>query len=111
MKTGRTSVVVVAIAASVLVGGAASASVVWRGDFESGDLSQWSSKQSVSADRLQVVTSPVAQGRYALKVTVRQGDDPINASGNRNELVYLTYEPSCTERWYRWQTMFPSFGM
>ncbi|MGI5861645.1 MAG: heparin lyase I family protein [Myxococcales bacterium] len=108
MKTSRTCVVAVAIAVSALVSGSASASVVWRGDFESGDLSQWSSKQSVSNDRLQVVSSPVAQGRYALKVTVRQGDDPINASGNRNELVYLTYEPSGTERWYRWQTMFPN---
>ena len=32
-------------------------------------------------------TRPARQGSYALKVTVKQGDDPINASGNRNELV------------------------
>jgi len=97
--------------ASVLVlasGGPARGSVVWRGDYESGDLSQWSKAQVVSADRLQVVTSPVHQGQYALKVTVRQGDNPIGASGNRNELVYLSYEPEGTERWYRWQTMWPA---
>ena len=70
-----------------------SSTVVWRGDFETGNLSQWSSAQMVSADRLQVVTSPARQGGYALKATVRQGDNPIGASGNRNELVRMTNEP------------------
>lgn len=84
---------------------AAHAAVVWRGDFETGDLSQWSKAQITSSDRARVVTSPVAEGRYALRVEVKQGDNPIGASGNRNELVYLSYEPQGTERWYRWQTM------
>jgi uncharacterized protein (TIGR03382 family) len=92
----------------VLSSASAQASVVWRGDYETGDWSQWSKAQLVSDDRLQVVTSPVTQGRYALKVTVRQGDNPIGASGNRNELVYLSYEPEGSERWYRWQTMWPA---
>ena len=84
----------------------ASAGIVWRGDFESGDRSQYSSTQMVSADRLQVVTSPVAEGKYALKATVRQGDDPINSSGNRNELVYLGREAMGSEYYYRWKVMF-----
>jgi hypothetical protein len=84
------------------------AGVVWRGDFETGDRSQYSAAHMVSADRLQVVTSPVAEGRHALKATVRQGDDPINASGNRAELVYLTYEPAGSEYYYRWKVMFPA---
>jgi hypothetical protein len=84
------------------------AGIVWRGDFETGDRSQYSAAHMVNADRLQVVTSPVAEGRYALKATVRQGDDPINASGNRSELVYLTYETVGSEYWYRWKVMFPS---
>ncbi len=85
------------------------AEVLWRGDFETGNLSQWDKTQMVHPDRLQVVTSPVAQGRYALKATVRQGDNPIvGASGNRNELVYDSKEPAGTERFYRWQTKFPS---
>ncbi len=62
----------------------------------------------VSADRLQVVTSPVGEGRYALKATVKQGDDPINASGNRNEVVYLGNETAGTEYYYRWKVMFPT---
>ncbi len=82
------------------------AGVVWRGDFETGDRSQYSSTQMVSADRLEVVTSPVAEGKYALKATVRQGDDPINASGNRNELVYLSREAVGSEYYYRWKVMF-----
>ncbi|KFE62755.1 heparin lyase I family protein [Hyalangium minutum] len=79
---------------------------VWRGDFETGNLSQWSSTQMVSADRLQLVTSPLRQGSYALKATVKQGDNPIGASGNRNEMVRLTYEPENSEYYYRWSTMF-----
>jgi len=84
--------------------------VVWRGDFETGDLSQWSKTQMVSADRIQVVSSPVRQGTRAVKVTVKQGDNPIGASGNRNEMVRLTYEPAGSEYYYRWSTMFaPDF--
>jgi hypothetical protein len=82
--------------------------VVWRGDFETGDRSQWSKTQMVSADRLQVIPSPVRQGSHAIKVTVRQGDNPINSSGNRNELVKMTNEKEGDEYFYRWSTMFAS---
>ncbi|TSC31705.1 heparin lyase I family protein [Corallococcus sp. Z5C101001] len=80
--------------------------IVWKGDFESGDRSQWDGTQMVSADRLQVIPSPVREGGYALKATVRQGDDPINASGNRNELFKQTKEATGSEYWYRWSTRF-----
>jgi hypothetical protein len=80
--------------------------VVWRGDFETGDISQWTKAQMVSPDRLLVGTSPVTQGRYAMKTTVYQGDDPIDSSGNRNELVQMTNEPSGSEYFYKWSTMF-----
>lgn len=93
-----------------LVSSPSLAGVVWRGDFETGDRSQYSGAQMVSADRLQVVTSPVAEGRYALKATVKQGDDPINSSGNRNELVYEGHEKAGSEYYYRWKVMFaPDF--
>jgi hypothetical protein len=87
---------------------AASSGVVWRGDFETGDRTQWSRTQMVSSDRMQVVTSPVRQGRHAIKVTVRQGDKPISSSGNRNELVKMTNEKEGDEYYYRWSTMFAS---
>ncbi len=92
--------------ATFLVSGTAAAGVVWRGDFETGDRSQYTREQMVSADRLRVVTSPVAEGTYALRATVRQGDDPIGSSGNRNELVYMSKEPVGSEYYYRWKVMF-----
>ncbi|PTL81741.1 carbohydrate-binding protein [Vitiosangium sp. GDMCC 1.1324] len=84
------------------------ASTVWKGDFETGNLSQWDREQSVSASRLQVVSSPVREGRYALKATVHQGDDPINASGNRNEVLHMGREEPGSEYFYKWSTLFPS---
>ena len=84
------------------------AEILWRGDFETGDLSQWDSQQVVSPDRVQVVDSPVRQGNYSLRVAVQQGDDPINASGNRNELVLYDDPADGTEVFYRWSTFFPS---
>jgi MYXO-CTERM domain-containing protein len=84
------------------------AEVLWRGDFETGNISQWNGRaQLVSADRLQVVSSPVRQGKYALKTTVKQGDDPINASGNRNELVRTNENATeGKEYYYAWSTQF-----
>lgn len=86
----------------------ASASVVWKGDLETGNLSQWDREQSVASNRLMVETSPVHEGHYAMKVTVHQGDNPINASGNRNEVVYLSHEAPGSEYFYKWSTMFPT---
>ncbi|MCP3142643.1 heparin lyase I family protein [Pyxidicoccus xibeiensis] len=83
-------------------------SVVWVGDFETNNLAQWTKTQMVSADRLALVASPLRQGRYAIKTTVKHGDDPINSSGNRNELVRMTREPVGSEFYYRWSTMFDS---
>lgn len=92
----------------VLVCSPAWAGVIWRGDFETGDRSQYSVSQLVSEDRLQVVTSPVSEGRYALKVTVKQGDNPISASGNRNEVVHWGNETEGMEYYYRWRVLFPA---
>ncbi|AEI62722.1 polysaccharide lyase [Corallococcus macrosporus] len=86
----------------------ASADVVWKGDFETGNTSQWTRSQSVSNSRLQVVTDVVREGRYALKATVRQGDDPIGASGNRNELLYISQEQADSTWYYKWSTLFPA---
>ncbi len=85
-----------------------SAKVLWRGNFETGDISQWNGRpQMMAADRLKVVPSPAQEGRYALEVTVQQGDDPIDASGNRSELVRTQgNEVEGTEYFYRWTTMF-----
>ncbi|WP_224243036.1 polysaccharide lyase [Hyalangium gracile] len=91
----------------LLVPTLASASTVWRGDFETGNTSQWTRQQSVASDRLLVVSDVVREGRYALKATVKKGDNPINASGNRNELLYLSRETPGLDYFYKWSTLFP----
>ena len=83
------------------------ANVVWKGDFETGDRSQYSRAQMISPDRLQVVQSPTRQGKHALRVEVRNGDDPINASGYRNELVFFDNSREGTEYYYAWSTLWP----
>ena len=87
---------------------AASASILWRGDYETGDVTQWTSVDGI-ASRLTVVPSPTRQGKYALRVELHQGD--VSSSGTRNELVLsasqLT-EVEGNDRWYAWSTLFPS---
>ncbi|HEV2339243.1 MAG TPA: polysaccharide lyase, partial [Patescibacteria group bacterium] len=51
----------------------ASASVLWNGDFETGNLSQWANIHqggSWGNSTIQIVTSPVRQGKFAAKFTV-----------------------------------------
>jgi hypothetical protein len=45
----------------------------------------WSSVQAVDPSRLQLVASPTRNGRKALQVTVKPGDNPIHSTGERNE--------------------------
>ncbi|HZH03993.1 MAG TPA: polysaccharide lyase, partial [Myxococcaceae bacterium] len=84
------------------------AEVTWTGDFETGSLKQWWVEQMTASDRIRVVTDPTRQGRYAGKFIVRQGDNPISASGNRNELVAATREATGSEYYYGWSTLFPT---
>jgi hypothetical protein len=66
-----------AIAAAYLGPGKAAAAVVWSGDFETGDLSQWPDLQACPGD-VAVVSSPVRAGRYAARFTVR--DESVTAN-------------------------------
>lgn len=93
---------------TLVVAGSASAAVKWVGDFESANLKQYMKVQAVAPDRAVVVTNPLRQGKYAAKITVRQGDNPIRASGNRTELVKASNETNGSEYYYRWASMFPS---
>ncbi|MFL5420701.1 MAG: polysaccharide lyase [Myxococcales bacterium] len=84
---------------------AARASVVWRGDFETGDITQWNHFEGLGA-RFTVVPSPVREGQYALRTEVRQGD--IASNGTRNELDYMLQQGEGTDLYYSWSTMFPA---
>ena len=77
-------VLVVAVASS------ASANVLWRGDYETGDLSQWA-------------------GVEGLRTELHQGD--FANSGTRNEVENSSAqynEVEGNDKWYAWSTMFAS---
>jgi|GEM_PF-3550936 len=79
--------------------------LIHKVDFENG-FAGTSSYQAVSRDRARTVTSPVAQGSYSGRFEVRQGDDPINSSGDRSEVSIDTNDTEGQERWYSWAVMF-----
>jgi len=92
-----------AAAALCFIASQARASVVWRGDFESNDLLQWTRVDGL-ASRLTIVRSPVRQGSFALRVELHSGD--LASNGTRNELVRQTAETEGMDRYYAWSTMF-----
>lgn len=75
---------------AALIGGAASAEILWRGDFETGDLSQWSGALNPALGarkNITVVEAPVFQGRRAAKIDIHP-DDIFPNGHNRVELHY-----------------------
>lgn len=66
------------------------ADVIWRGDAETGDLSQWCIQNQAQPGRISVVTNPVTQGQYAYRFELIDGD---TASGER-----VTLSQQCDER-------------
>ena len=94
--------------AFVLVGvPSAQAKVIWNGDFQTGNLSQWGSTEEAASNRLQVVTTvPPPNGQYALQATVEPGD--LVENGARAEVDYTADAPQEGDvRYYHWQTYFP----
>lgn len=77
-----------------------------RADYETGGLQQWDGGQVVDDDRIQVVTDPVDQGRYAARFEVRDGDTPIAGYNDRAELQIDTDDTEGDDRWYAWSTRF-----
>jgi hypothetical protein len=76
-----------------------------RLDFESGSLRQWAGIQAAPG-RIRVVPSPVRQGHFAAKFTVKPGDHPVSG-GERAEVWWNSHEHEGTESWWRWSTLFP----
>lgn len=67
----------------------ASGEVLFKADFETGDLSQWAAtgtkSQNATPRNVQVVTDIVQQGKYAAKVTIHE-DDVFNAQQLRAQM-------------------------
>ena len=98
--------VLAAALALVLASASAQATVVWKGDYETGNLTQWDRVDGL-ASMLTVVQSPVHQGKYALRVELHQGQ--VSSSGTRNELELGGIALSeGMERWFAWSTLFPA---
>jgi hypothetical protein len=83
-----------------------SAEVIWRGDFETGDTSQW--KGAPKSDAVKVVTSPVREGKYALRI------DGTNAARRKdNDRIEFQHQPrppgtaEGTERYFGWSVYLP----
>jgi hypothetical protein len=90
-------------------GSRADARILFRGDYESGDLAQFDLVQTVQDDRIRVVSEPVRQGRSAARFEVRAGDS-IGDSAPRAELALTERREVCCrdgdERFYAWSTLF-----
>jgi hypothetical protein len=88
--------------------------VVWRGDFETGDISQWNellNATNTTPPRVTIVGAPVRAGTHAGRIEVR--NDNLWSNGlNRVELGHhpdpATFEGS--DRYYAWSMMVPPDG-
>ena len=90
----------------VLLTGAAPAEVLWRGDFETGNLEQW--KGAPKSDAVKVVQDIVREGKHAVRI------DGSNAAKrgtlDRIEFQHQPAPPGTaegTERWFGWSIYLP----
>lgn len=87
--------------------------ITWRGDFETGNLSQWAALQAKDPSRVTIQSDVVRQGRYAARFEVRPGDNNVAGSGS-GERAHLYIGNSTTggvdgqEQYWAWSTYFPS---
>lgn len=85
----------------------------WRGDFETGDLTQWKAPQVRNKSRITVQSDVRREGRFAARVEVAPGDSNVAGSGS-GERADLWISRSATngnegvESYWAWSTYFPS---
>ena len=83
-----------------------SAEVIWRGDFETGDTKQW--KSTPKSDGVKVVTEPVREGKYALRI-----DGTNKAKRGKLDRIEFQHQPKPpgtaegTERYFGWSVYVP----
>jgi polysaccharide lyase-like protein len=77
---------------------------VWSGDFEQGNLAQWSEINALPA-RIRPVRNPVRAGDWAARFEIRPGDQVSH--GERAELAYASGESEGVESWWGWSVYFP----
>jgi hypothetical protein len=65
---------------------AASGTELFTGNFETGNLSQWSTVQAIPG-RITVVKSPVSQGTYSGRFEVKEGDKEPTTGSQRAQVI------------------------
>ena len=89
--------------------GDAVARVVWTGNYESRDFSQWEQVLQETAGDARIVRKPVAQGRYAARFVL---GPQATTTGSRIEAHQPDEAASGgrygSEAWYRWAEFVPS---
>lgn len=84
-----------------------SAEVIWRGDFETGNTEQW--KSTPKSDGIKVVTAPVREGKYALRI-----DGTNAAKRGKLDRIEFQHQPKPpgtaegTERYFGWSVFVPN---
>lgn len=92
---------------ALAVPSAASARIVERLDFDSGNLHQWAQIQARSG-QIRIVRHPRHQGRYAARFVVRPGINTVGGSGDRAEVAgFGRIERRGMTSWWKWSTLFP----
>ncbi|HVY29487.1 MAG TPA: polysaccharide lyase [Polyangiaceae bacterium] len=89
----------------------ANATVLWKGDFETGDLKQWDSTNLIKTgdrDNLVFVDSPCAEGLKCVKITLRDDIifEPYNQSRVEVKHVGL-HTLNGEDSYYAWSFMVP----
>ena len=82
------------------------AEVLWRGDFETGNLEQW--KGVPKSDAVKIVTEPVREGKYAVRI-----DGSSAARRGTLDRIEFQHQPKPpgtaegTERYFGWSVFVP----
>lgn len=89
------------------------ASVVFNGDFETGDYSQWETANSglncpSEATQAQIVSSQSRRGTYSSETIVHDGDELWGGERCDLERPHAYDEQTGDEYWYQWSTFFPN---
>jgi len=102
----RPSIRTLFFAAVLLIPPSIHAEVIWRGDFETGDTSQWGSDPKVGS--FKVVQEPVRAGKYALRI-----DGTNVAKRGTNDRIEFQHQPKPPgaseggERYFGWSVFLP----
>jgi len=104
---GKSGILIILLSAMMFLWAApASAEVLFRGDFETGDTKQWVS--APKSDGVKIVTDPVREGKFALRIDGTNA--AIRGKLDRIEFQHQPKPPGTaegTERYFGWSVFVP----